>query len=159
MGEFTSDLCSSLTPSYLTMLKLACVLLVVCAVAAEGKRDSRRGLFGGGNGGGLFGGGNGGANGGGLFGGGNGGGNGGGLFGGGNGGGLFGGGSGGGLFGGQRPQPPKSQPQPPKPTPQNMAAFLAGKMAAQAAQNNPQKIAQALQSFLVNLANNGNAQG
>merc|ERR1711890_112113 len=133
MGEFTSDLCSSLTPSYLTMLKLACVLLVVCAVAAEGKRDSRRGLFGGGNGGGLFGGGNAG--------------------------GLFGGGSGGGLFGGQRPQPPKSQPQPPKPTPQNMAAFLAGKMAAQAAQNNPQKIAQALQSFLVNLANNGNAQG
>merc|ERR1711890_96083 len=133
MGEFTSDLCSSLTPSYLTMLKLACVLLVVCAVAAEGKRDSRRGLFGGGNGGGLFGGGNAG--------------------------GLFGGGNGGGLFGGQRPQPPKSQPQPPKPTPQNMAAFVAGKMAAQAAGNNPQKIAQALQSFLVNLANNGNAQG
>merc|ERR1711890_82602 len=155
MGELASDLFSSSTPSYFTMLKLVCVLLVVCAVAAGGKRDSRRGLFGGGNGGGLFGGGNGG----GLFGGGNGGGNGGGLFGGGNAGGLFGGGSGGGLFGGQRPQPPKSQPQPPKPTPQNMAAFLAGKMAAQAAQNNPQKIAQALQSFLVNLANNGNAQG
>merc|ERR1711890_219433 len=133
MGELASDLFSSSTPSYFTMLKLVCVLLVVCAVAAGGKRDSRRGLFGGGNGGGLFGGGNAG--------------------------GLFGGGNGGGLFGGQRPQPPKSQPQPPKPTPQNMAAFVAGKMAAQAAGNNPQKIAQALQSFLVNLANNGNAQG
>merc|ERR1712080_552302 len=137
MGELASDLFSSSTPSYFTMLKLVCVLLVVCAVAAEGKRDSRRGLFGGGNGGG----------------------NGGGLFGGGNAGGLFGGGNGGGLFGGQRPQPPKSQPQPPKPTPQNMAAFVAGKMAAQAAGNNPQKIAQALQSFLVTLANNKNAQG